>query len=130
MVHVMSRAQRRAAFLERAVQMFDVLEDWYDEHPDASFGEIEAEARRQRRELMGQALALLINGRDCGFQLEAPRCQKCSQPMEFEGYRGWTIYGLEGDTRLERAYYVCPDCSGETFFPPEPETAAAGGSLE
>ena len=130
MVHVMSRAQRRAAFLERAVQMFDVLEDWYEEHPDASFGEIEAEARRQRRELMGQALAILINGRDRGFQLEAPRCKKCEQPMEFQRYRGWTIYGLEGDTRLERAYYVCPDCSGETFFPPGPETTAAGGSLE
>jgi hypothetical protein len=66
---------------------------------------------------MGRALALLINGRDRGFQLEAPRCQKCSQPMEFEGYRGWTIYGLEGDTRLERAYYVCPTWPGRRFYP-------------
>jgi len=98
----MSRAQRRAAFLERAVQMFDALEDWYDEHPDASFGEIEAEARRQRRELMGQALDILINGRDCGFQLEAPRCQECGQPMEFEVCRGGCramalLHGLEKD---------------------------------
>lgn len=46
MVHAKSRSQRRAAFLERAVQMFDALEEWYDEHPDASFGEIEVEARR------------------------------------------------------------------------------------
>ena len=117
MAHTMSRAQRRAAFLECATQMFADLEDWYDEHSDASFGEIEAQARRQRRELMGQSLAILINGRDRGFQLEAPRCQKCGQPMEFQRYRGWTIYGLEGDTRLERAYYVCPDCPGETLFP-------------
>jgi hypothetical protein len=130
MTHAMSRAQRRAVFLERATQMFDALEDWYDEHPDASFGEIEAEARRKRRDLMGEALAILINGRDRGFQLEAPRCQKCSQPMEFQRYRGWTIHGLEGDTRLERAYYACPDCAGETLFPPGSETATAGGSLE
>ena len=33
--------------------MYEQLEAWYDEHPDASFGEIEAEARRQRREMMG-----------------------------------------------------------------------------
>jgi hypothetical protein len=46
MTQAMSRAQRRTAFLERVIQMFDALEDWYDEHPDASFGEIEAEARR------------------------------------------------------------------------------------
>ena len=44
MTHAMSRAQRRAAFLERVIQMFEALEDWYDEHADASFGEIEAEA--------------------------------------------------------------------------------------
>ena len=130
MAHPMSRTQRRAVFLEHAVRMFDALEEWYDEHPDASFGQIEAEARRQRRELMGQALAILINGRDRGFQLQAPPCQKCGQPMEFQGYRPWTIYGLEGDTKLERAYYVCPACAGETLFPPGPETAAAGGSLE
>jgi len=37
--------------------------------------------------------------------------------MEFQRYRGWTIYGLEGDTELERAYYVCPNCPGETLFP-------------
>jgi hypothetical protein len=24
---------------------------------------------------------------------------------------------LEGDTRLERAYYVCPKSAGETLFP-------------
>jgi hypothetical protein len=118
MAPTMSHAQRRAAFLECATRMFDALEDWYDAHPDASFGEIEAEARRQRRELMGRALAILINGRDRGFQLEAPPCQKCRQPMEFQRYRGWTIYGLEGDTRLVRAYYVCPKCPGETLFPP------------
>jgi hypothetical protein len=130
MTHTMSRAQRSAAFLECASQMFDALEDWYDEHGDASFGEIEAEARRQRRELMGQALAILINGRDRGFQLEAPRCQACGQPMEFERYRERTLWGLEGDTRLMRAYYVCPHCSGETLFPPGPEAPAAGGPLE
>lgn len=47
MSQVLSRTQRRAAFTEAAVQMFERLEDWYDQHPDATFGEIEAEARRQ-----------------------------------------------------------------------------------
>lgn len=130
MSHVMSRAQRRAAFTEAAVQMFERLEDWYDQHPEATFGEIEAEARQQRRQLMGQALALLINGRDPGFQLEAPLCQECGQSMDFARYRPWTVRGLEGDTVLRRAYYVCPQCAGETLFPPGSQTAVAGGSLE
>ena len=126
----LSRAQRCAAFLELAARKFDELEDWYDQHPEASFGEIEAEARRQRRELMGQALAILINGRDKGFQLEAPNCPQCGQPMEFERYRPWTVFGLEGDTELIRAYYVCPQGCGETVFPPGPETEIESGSLE
>lgn len=130
MVQPMSRAQRRAAFIEKAVQMFEELEVWYDQHPEASFGELEAEARRQRRALMGEALAILINGRDRGLQPEAPPCKRCKQPMEFQEYRGWTIYGLEGDTRLERAYYVCPRCKGETLFPPGPKTTVTEGPLE
>ena len=103
MPRTLSRAQRRAAFTEMAVRAFDRMEEWYDDHPDASFGEIEAEARRERRELMGQALAMLINGRDMGHQLEAPQCPGCRQAMEFEGYRPWKVSGLEGDTELMRA---------------------------
>jgi DNA-directed RNA polymerase subunit RPC12/RpoP len=116
--------------MKKAGQMFDDLEGWYDEHLDASFGEIEAEARKQRRELMGEAMGVLINGRDTGMQVEVPRCAKCGQAMEFEGYRRWGVHGLEGDTELERALYVCPECEGETIFPPGSETSTASRSLE
>jgi hypothetical protein len=62
------RAQRQAEFLEAAAQTYNNLEEWYEQHPGANCGEIEAEARRQRRVLMGQALAILINGRDTGHR--------------------------------------------------------------
>ena len=124
------RAQRQAAFLESAEQLYEKLEDWYDAHPEASYGEIEMEVRKQRRELMGDAIAVLVNGRDTGFQVEAPKCKSCGSVMEFEGYRKWSISGLEGDSRLERAYYVCPECSGEAIFPPRSETQTTGRSLE
>ena len=130
MYRQMSRAQREAAFLEKAAQMYSALEEWYDQNPEASFGEIEAAARNLRRELMGDGLAVLINGRDTGHQLEAPSCSACGQKMEFKGHRRWGISGLEGETALMRAYYACPDCEGETLFPPGPEAAAESGSLE
>lgn len=113
-----SRARRQAAFMEEAKRMYDQLEGWYDTHPQASFGEIEAEARKRRRELMGKALAQLVNGRDTGAQVELPTCKQCGRKLKFEGYRKWNIHGLEGDSTLERAYYVCPHCKGETLFPP------------
>lgn len=118
MARTQSREKRRAAFIEKAGKMFDQLENWYDKHPEASFGEIEAEAREERRKLMGETLEVLVNGRDTGSQAEKPRCGKCGGEMRFEGYRKWEVHGLEGDSVLERAYYVCPKCAGETIFPP------------
>ena len=130
MYRQISRAQREAIFVEQAVRMYGALEEWYDEHPEASFGEIEEEARRLRRELMGEALAVLINGRDTGHQLEAPECEACGGEMTFKGHHSWGISGLEGETRLMRAYYSCPECAGETLFPPGPEAEAASRPLE
>lgn len=114
----MSRSRRKEAFLATASEMYDGLEDWYDEHPDATYGEIELEARRRRRKLMGRGLEILVNGRDTGYQTEGVACEKCGMKMKFKGYPPWTVSGLEGDARLERAYYVCPECDGETIFPP------------
>jgi len=120
MPRLQSRHQREATFLELAQRMYSELETWYDDHPQASFGEIETEARQRRRDMKGEMLALLINGRDVGYQLQPPVCAQCGQAMEFEKYRGWQVKGLEGDTELQRAYYVCPQCEGQTLFPPRP----------
>lgn len=122
MPRLRSRSQRQAEFLKAATQMYDHLEDWYDQHPAASFGEIEMEARRARRDLMGVGLAVLINERDTGFQLEAPACPQCGQAQHFVGYRAWRVSGLEGETELQRAYYVCRGCEAQTFFPLGSET--------
>ncbi len=126
----MSRAQRQSAFLESASRLFNQLEDWYEEHPQASFAELESQARQGRRTLMGEALAVLINGRTEGYQFEPPRCPACGQVMKFEGYRPRTIYGLEGDTELSRAYYVCEQCDAQTLFPPRSAIASAERPLE
>lgn len=130
MTRTQSRDRRRAMFLEKAGVAFDRLESWYDQHPEASFGEIEAEVREERRKLMGETLEILVNGRDTGSQVEKPKCERCGREMEFEGYRQWEIHGLEGDSKLERAYYVCPECEGETIFPPGSEVAPKRRSLE
>jgi hypothetical protein len=121
-----SRSQREAAFLQAAGEMYERLEAWYDAHPAATFEELEQELRQQRRELMGGAVATLIVGRDSGYQPSAPPCHQCGQPLAFEGYRPWTVKGLEGDSVLERAYYVCPACAGEAFSPSGSETGFAG----
>ena len=118
MTRPMSGKERKAAFMEKAEEMFAELEEWYDQNPEASFEEVEGQARKARRKMMGSALSILVNGRDVGKMEEAPRCDQCGQAMEFKDYRAKTIYGLEGETELERAYYVCEGCEKQTSFPP------------
>ena len=122
---VKSRAQRREQFLHRAVEMYDALEDWYDAHPEATFGEIEQKAREQRRELMGETIGILINERPQGVELKAAVCPKCGREMKLHEVREKTVRGIEGRTRVERSYYVCPADCGETVFPPGSVSEAA-----
>ena len=114
----MTRAERKAAFMKQAEEMFEELESWYDQNPEASFEEIEGQARQERRKLMGESLSIMINGRDVGKTEEAARCEQCGQRLKFNSYRPKTLYGIEGETTLERAYYICEVCEGQTLFPP------------
>ena len=91
MTYRISRSQRETAFLEVATRLYAQLEDWYDQHPTASFAEFEVEARRVRQELMGHALALVITGRDTGDRIEPPKCPQCGQSMQFVSYRPWGV---------------------------------------
>lgn len=125
MTRPMARKERKAAFMKQAEQMFEELESWYDQNPTARFEEIEERARQARRKMMGQSLGIMINGRDVGKTDEAPKCQQCNQAMEFKDYRPKTMYGLEGETELERAYYVCQVCEKQTYFPPGYQTETA-----
>jgi hypothetical protein len=127
----MSPEKRKAAFMAAAGEMYEQLEAWYAAHPEAAFGEIEQTARQQRRQLMGRTLAILVNGQDTGYESEGVVCATCGERMKFKGYLERTVYGLEGDTRIERAYYVCPQqCEGQTLFPPGWEAQVESGPLE
>jgi hypothetical protein len=66
MARRMRREERKAAFLRKAEAMFEEMEAWYDEHPAATFGEIEAEARQQRRGADGRGARSAGQRAGCG----------------------------------------------------------------
>ena len=57
MYRQMSRGQREAVFLEKAAQMYSAMEEWYDQHPEASFPEdyLFVERLRQRLVVYGES---------------------------------------------------------------------------
>jgi hypothetical protein len=122
MIYRKSRSQRETEFLEVARRLYAQLEDWYDQHPNASFAEFEIEARRVRQELMGHGLALVITGRDSGARVEPPKCPLCCQPMQFVGYRPG---GIASITEVTPAHYMCRGCEKQTHFHPQSQTATA-----
>ena len=64
----LSKEKRGEAFLALAGAMNQELKAWNNGHAEASFEEIEALAREKRRALLGEGLAILVNGRTAGMR--------------------------------------------------------------
>lgn len=76
-----SRARRRAAFIEAAGQVYDRLEEWYLQNPDATAHEIELEMAMRRRQLLRRAVALLSSDPGQG-EPTTPRRQRPQRTVE------------------------------------------------
>jgi hypothetical protein len=106
--------------------MWDEFNVWYQDHPEATFDEMEAELGKHRRAIVGNFVELSLRQGDLGAKPEAPPCEQCGQPMVFKGYPKKEVHGLEADAKLPRAYYVCPTC-GVGIFPPGPSSPSEEG---
>jgi hypothetical protein len=116
----------REEFLRRSEDLWDEFNAWYQDHPEATLDEMEAELGKQRRAILGSVLELSLRQGDLGAVPEAPSCSRCGKPMVFKGYPKKEVHGLEADTTIPRAYYVCPTC-GIGLFPPGPSSTPEEG---
>jgi hypothetical protein len=121
-----TRSEARDEFLRRAEELWDEFNGWYQDHPEATFDEMEAELGKQRRAILGDFLELSLRQGDLGATPEPPTCERCRKPMVFKGYPEKEFHGLEADAKIPRAYYVCPTC-GVGLFPPGPTFAPEEG---
>jgi hypothetical protein len=119
-------SEARKEYLRRAEELWDEFNAWYEEHPEATFDEMEAKIGKQRRAIVGNFLELSLRQGDLGATPEAPSCGQCGRPMEFKGYPKKEVHGLEADAKIPRAYYVCPTC-GVGIFPPGPSSLPEEG---
>lgn len=110
------RGQRELG--EEFEQMCQGLRKWREGHPQASYDELAAQVTVRRRRLMGQLLQELAS-QGAGEEMAlGVRCEECGQEMRYKGsFKRGVVHYLEGETELERAYYVCGECQSG-FFPP------------
>jgi hypothetical protein len=108
-------------FMDAARAAYRRLKEWERQHPEATLGEIEQQARHERRLLMGQLIPALLAERGRDDPKARPRCPKCGRRMAFQGERSVPVETLEGCMTLERPYYYCRSCH-EGLFPPGPDT--------
>jgi YgiT-type zinc finger domain-containing protein len=96
------------------------LAEWRQQHPRATFSEIERETMKRMGELqarMMQEMALESEVRDWE-ERNAPRCPECGAALRrrSEQERRLQTQG-GGEVVLKRAYASCPQC-GLEIFPP------------
>lgn len=112
-----TRSEASAEFSQAAQALWAQFDDWYKDHPNATFDDMDRFLGDQGRSLMGKALELMLRQGDLGAQPEGQRCPGCGREMEFKGYPEKTVHGLKVDSDIPRAYYHCPACEAGLFPP-------------
>ncbi|OQB24187.1 MAG: hypothetical protein BWY10_02635 [Chloroflexi bacterium ADurb.Bin180] len=113
------RTQSQAAeeFSKAAQELWTRFNAWHDEHPDATFDDMDDFLGDEGRDLMGKALELRLRQGDLGTKAEGQVCPRCGREMTFKGYPEKTVHGLKVDSDIPRAYYHCPACEAGLFPP-------------
>jgi ribosomal protein S27AE len=103
--------------------VFQEMEAWRQEHPTATFKEIEDELDARLSGMRTQMLADLAQHspkRDWSGQEseKRPRCPQCGGPLQARGKHERSLATQGGhQVKLTRRYGTCPQC-GSGFFPP------------
>ncbi|GAC1470097.1 MAG: hypothetical protein PVSMB2_38450 [Ktedonobacteraceae bacterium] len=103
--------------------VFQEMEAWRKEHPQATFKEIEDELDGRLSGVRAQMLADLAQQSEkrewSGHEHEQrPRCPTCGSPLQARGKHERSLATQGGkEVKLSRSYGTCPQC-GSGFFPP------------
>ena len=97
------------------------IAEWRQQHPKATFREIEEEVDKRLSVLRAKMLAdAAIRSAQAEWQAGVGEvvCPKCGEKMEGKGKKKRSLQTRGGqEVELEREYGVCPKC-GQGIFPP------------
>jgi len=102
---------------EMAAEVINGIREWGNQHPKATFAEIERETMRRMGELQARLMRDVAEGME--EQHGTVKCPECG--VEVERGKQQSKRGLQApggqSVELERGYTVCSAC-GAGFFPP------------
>ncbi len=99
------------------------LTQWRQEHPQATWAEIEAVVDERMNHLRAQVLQEVVQMGESEEwskipQAERPTCATCGKPLSARGKQTRYLQTTGGEAvKLTRTYGTCPTC-GVGFFPP------------
>jgi YgiT-type zinc finger domain-containing protein len=95
--------------------------EWRQQHPKATFREIEEEVDQRLSQLRARMLsdaAIASASADWGESEKKPLCPNCGSELKARGKKKRKIQTRGGrEVELEREYGICPKC-GQGIFPP------------
>lgn len=114
----MPRPLPRERWLADAAARFAALDTWRQEHPTATWAEIEAAIDAQLGPLRAQMVGETAMA-SAAADLSEPRvCPQCGQRLHAAGRRKRRLRSEQDEPiALERTYARCPAC-GTGLFPP------------
>ena len=113
--------EKKNAELEKlAKEIVNGLAEWREQHPQATFGEIERETMKRMGQLqarMMQELAMESTRMDWVAE-NAPKCPECGEKLKKSSEQERVLQAQGGhEVVLKRAYAICPKCGAEIFPP-------------
>ncbi len=120
-----NKRERSAQMQQVSAGLQDVLgmTQWRQEHPKATWQEIEAAVDERINQLRAQLIQDVVQMGESEEwsqkpQQERPRCGTCGEPLSARGAQTRWIQTTGGEAvKLTRTYGSCPVC-GVGFFPP------------
>lgn len=119
----MSRDTSQETWQELGLDVLTGMREWRQQHPKATFREIEAALDERLSRLRAQMLQDLAQESAAAHwsqlpEPSAPPCPACGTPLVARGQHTRRIQTTGGrEVELERFYGTCPSC-GAGFFPP------------
>lgn len=113
----MGREKMGRRWSELAEEAFTGMAEWREQHPKATFREIEAAVDERLAAVRARMLQDAALASDA-TELEGSECPECGQKLENGGkYSRSLLTSHNKQVTLERRYGKCPSC-GEGLFPP------------